>query len=201
MQCVLVEDDKNDTKGERRNYQATVETCHVFEGTLPNYLLSNAQLNPTGIPEKKLPTTLLQGDLAPDLFGIRTRRSADYTQEDPMEIEECFLDPSEVEINYEVRPVSNRLRQHDSQSCYEDVVVTGVSEDLIEYNMNKSSNQNMREGRQRQTSVFKQEPIYQAFPSLTDRPLSDRWMWLNSRQRGDDGMCVATLPGKVNYNN
>lgn len=196
MQCVLVPEDENgnktdDANKKKKTYQKTVETCHIFEGSLPNYLLSNAQLNPSGIPPKELPNTLLQGNLAPDLFGIRSRRSADYTQEDPLEIEECFLDPSEIEIKYERRLISNRLREYDSQSCYEDVIITGISEDLMEGKGNKSAKLERPS-----ISAFQDEPIYKAFPSLNTRPVTDRWSWLNYPKR-DDEMCVATLPGKL----
>ena len=139
---------------------------------------------------------MLQGNLAPDLFGIRNRRSADYTQEGPIEIEECFIDPSEIEIKYERRLISNRLREYDSQSCYDDVIITGISEDLMQDNGNKSAKLEIREQRQ-SSSAFQEEPIYKAFPSLNSRPVTDRWSWLNYPQR-DDGMCVATLPGKYN---
>lgn len=166
---------------------------------MPTYLLSNAQLNPSGIPKKEFPNTLLQGDLAPDLFGIRSRRSADYTQEDPLEIEECFVDPAEIEIKYERKLVSNRLRQYESQSCYDDVIITGISEDLVGNNGNQSAKLQIREGRQ-STSSFQEEPIYTAFPNLNSRPVTDRWSWLNYPQR-DDGMCVATLPGNLNHPN
>ena len=142
---------------------------------------------------------MLQGDRAPDLFGIRSKRSADYTleEEGPLEIEECFIDPNEIQIKYERRLVSNRLREYDSQSCYDDVIITGVSEDLKD---NKGRNQSAklldREGRQLRPSSFANEPIYKAFPDLNSRPLTDRWAWLNYPKR-DDGMCVATLPGKI----
>ena len=210
LQCVLAPQDgvnvngtnkSGSGKNNKKSFSKTIETCHIFEGSLPSYLLSNAQLNPNNIPAKQFPNTLLQGDLAPDLFGIRNKRSADYTQEEndaPLEIEECFIDPEEIEIKYERRLVSNRLRQYDSQSCYDDVILTGVSQDLVEANGNKSAQLKdfFREGRQTQTS-FQDEPIYKAFPKLSSQPLSDRWAWLNHPKR-DDGMCVATLPGK-NY--
>ena len=202
LQCVLIPEDERgnntDKDGGNKNkksFPKTVETCHIFEGSLPSYLLSNAQLNPNNIPPKQFPNTLLQGDLAPDLFGIRNKRSADYTEEGndaPLEIEECFIDPQEIEIKYERRLVSNRLREYDSQSCYDDVILTGISQDLIDGNGNKSSQ--LREGRQ-SVSSFQDEPIYKAFPNLNSQPLSDRWAWLNHPKR-DDGMCVATLPGK-----
>ena len=135
------------------------------------------------------------------MFGIRSKRSADYTQDDetPLEIEECFIDPEEIEIKYERRLVSNRLREYDSQSCYGDVILTGVSQDLVDGNGNKSSQLKdfFREGRQTQSS-FQEEPIYKAFPSLNSEPLRDRWAWLNHPKR-DDGMCVATLPGKFDF--
>ena len=73
---------------------------------MPYTLLSNSQFpkKQSGNPIDNLKNTLLQGDLAPDLFGIRNRRSADYTDDGQIEIEECFVDPSEIEINYEVSP-------------------------------------------------------------------------------------------------
>ena len=210
LQCVLIPENENGNKTDgkngagknnRKSFSKTIETCHIFEGSLPSYLLSNAQLNPNKIPPKQFPNTLLQGDLAPDLFGIRSKRSADYTQDDeaPLEIEECFIDPEEIEIKYERRLVSNRLREYDSQSCYGDVILTGVSQDLVDGNGNKSAQLKdfFREGRQTQSS-FQEEPIYKAFPSLNSEPLRDRWAWLNHPKR-DDGMCVATLPGKFDF--
>ena len=182
-------------KGGRNNFAKTVETCHVFEGSLPTYLLSNAQLNPTGIPPKEFPNTLLQGNLAPDLFGIgnRGKRSADYTQDGPLEIEECFIDPGEIEIKYERKLVSNRLREYDSQSCYDDVILTGISEDLKEP---ESNNKSAKLERPRQLfPSFRDEPILKAFPNLNSSPVSDRWAWLNY-PKNDNGLCVATLPGK-----
>ena len=104
LQCVLVpEDDKEDAPKEKKTFKQAIESCHIFEGALPYTLLSNSQLYPNGNPIDNLKNTLLQGDLAPDLFGIRNRRSADYTDDGQVEIEECFVDPSEIEINYEVR--------------------------------------------------------------------------------------------------
>ena len=101
LQCVLIPEDERGNKTNKgagdknkKSFSKTVETCHIFEGSLPSYLLSNAQLNPNNIPPKQFPNTLLQGDLAPDLFGIRSKRSADYTEEGddaPPEIEECFI--------------------------------------------------------------------------------------------------------------
>ena len=199
---LVPEDDngnKTDSNKKKKTYQKTVETCHIFEGSVPNYVLSNAQLNPSGIPQKELPNTLLQGNLAPDLFGIRSRRSADYTQDGRIEIEECFIDPSEIEIKYERRLISNRLREYDSQSCYDDVIITGISEDLIEDKGNKSAKLEIR-GERQSISSFQDEPIYKAFPSLNSRPVTDRWSWLNYPKR-DDGMCVATLPGNLNITN
>ena len=203
LQCVLVPEEgadgdgtnKQGKGGGRNNFAKTVETCHVFEGTLPTYLLSNAQLNPTGIPPKEFPNTLLQGNLAPDLFGIgnRGKRSADYTQDGPLEIEECFIDPDEIEIKYERKLVSNRLRDYDSQSCYGDVILTGISEDLKE---DASTNRSEKLERPRQLfPSFQDEPILKAFPNLNSRPVSDRWAWLNY-PKTDDGLCVATLPGE-----
>ena len=97
-----------------------------------------------------------------------------------------------------MRFISNRLRQHDSQSCYDDVIAQGLSEDLIEGKVNKSAKQQIRTGRHPSsfTPAFgEQEPLYQAFPSLAATPLTDRWHWLNS-QAHDDGMCVANIPGR-----
>ena len=97
-----------------------------------------------------------------------------------------------------MRLVSNRLRQHDSQSCYDDVIAQGFSEDLIDGKVNRSAKQQIRTGRHPSsfTPAFgEQEPLYQAFPSLAATPLTDRWHWLNSQKR-DDGMCVANIPGK-----
>ena len=113
LQCVLVpEDDKEDAPKEKKTFKQAIESCHIFEGALPYTLLSNSQFpkNPNGNPIDNLKNTLLQGDLAPDLFGIRNRRSADYTDDGQVEIEECFVDPSEIEINYEVR-LANTLRK------------------------------------------------------------------------------------------
>ena len=84
------------------------------------------------------------------------------------------------------------MRDYDSQSCYDDVILTGVSEDLVKGQTNHTAKLQLGQGWQ---SSFQQEPIYKAFPSLNSIPLTDRWSWLNYPQR-DDGMCVATLPGK-----
>ena len=118
---------------------------------------------------------------------------ADYTEDGPLEIEECFIDPGEIEIKYERKLVSNRLRDYDSQSCYGDVILTGISEDLKE---DASNNRSEKLERPRQLfPSFQDEPILKAFPNLNSRPVSDRWAWLNY-PKSDDGLCVATLPGK-----
>ena len=99
----------------------------------------------------------------------------------------------EIIIKYERKLVSNRLREYDSQSCYDDVILTGISEDLKEpANNNKSAK--LERPRQLFPS-FRDEPILKAFPNLNSSPVSDRWAWLNY-PKSDDGLCVATLPGE-----